>query len=33
MGLSNIKAAYGLCDSLYSITPDENGLEDLLLTA
>ena len=33
MGLSNIKAAYGLCDSLYGVTPDENSFEDLALTA
>ena len=33
MGLSNIKAAYGLCDSLYGVTPDENNFEDLVLTA
>ena len=33
MGLSNIKAAYGLCDSLYGVTPDENNFEDLALTA
>lgn len=33
MGLSNIKAAYGLCDSLYGVTPDENQFEDLALTA
>lgn len=33
MGLSNIKAAYGLCDSLYGVIPDENNFEDLALTA
>lgn len=33
MALSNIKAAYGLCDSLYGVTPDENTFEDLVLTA
>ena len=33
MELSNIKAAYGLCDSLYGVTPDENNFEDLILTA
>lgn len=33
MALSNIKAAYGLCDSLYGVTPDENSFEDLVLTA
>ena len=33
MGLSNIKMAYSLCDSLYGITPDENNFEDLALTA
>lgn len=33
MKLSNIKAAYGLCDSLYGVTPDENTFEDLVLTA
>lgn len=33
MALSNIKAAYGLCDSLYGVTPDENNFEDLILTA
>ena len=33
MELSNINAAYGLCDSLYGITPDENQFEDLALTA
>lgn len=33
MELSNINAAYGLCDSLYGITPDENEFEDLALTA
>ena len=33
MELSNINAAYGLCDSLYGITPDENSFEDLALTA
>ena len=33
MGLSNIKSAYGLCDSLYGVTPDENNFEDLILTA
>ena len=33
MELSNINAAYGLCDSLYSVTPDENSFEDLALTA
>jgi hypothetical protein len=33
MGLSNIKMAYSLCDSLYGITPDENNFEDLVLTA
>ena len=33
MGLSNIKAAYGLCDSLYGVTPDESNFEDLVLTA
>lgn len=33
MSLSNINAAYGLCDSLYGVTPDENNFEDLALTA
>ena len=33
MAISNINAAYGLCDSLYGITPDENTFEDLALTA
>jgi hypothetical protein len=33
MGLSNINAAYGLCDSLYGITPNENEFEDLALAA
>lgn len=33
MELSNINAAYGLCDSLYGITPDENQFEDLALNA
>ena len=33
MELSNINAAYGLCDSLYGITPDENAFEDLALQA
>ena len=33
MELSNINAAYGLCDSLYGITPDEKQFEDLALTA
>lgn len=33
MELSNINAAYGLCDSLYGITANENEFEDLALTA
>lgn len=33
MALSNIKAAYGQCISLYGITPDEDSFEDLALTA
>ena len=33
MELKNIKAAYGLCESLYGITPDENSFEDLALEA
>ena len=33
MKLSNINAAYELCDSLYGITPDETQFEDLALTA
>ena len=33
MALSNINAAYGLCDSLYGVIPDENNFEDLALTA
>jgi hypothetical protein len=33
MGLSNMKAAFGLCDSLYGIVPEENNFEDLALTA
>lgn len=33
MKLSNINAAYGLCDSLYGITPNENEFEDLALEA
>lgn len=33
MELSNINSAYGLCDSLYGVTPDENTFEDLALTA
>ena len=33
MELSNINAAYSLCDSLYGVTPDENNFEDLALTA
>ena len=28
-----MNSAYGLCDSLYGITPDENSFEDLALTA
>ena len=33
MELSNINAAYGLCESLYGVTPDENEFEDLALDA
>lgn len=33
MELSNINAAYGLCDSLYGVTPSENEFEDLALEA
>ena len=33
MNLSNINSAYGLCESLYGITPDENTFEDLALEA
>jgi len=33
MGLLNINSAYGLCESLYGITPDENEFEDLALEA
>ena len=33
MALSNMKAAFGLCHSLYGITPDEDSFEDLALTA
>lgn len=33
MELSNILAAYSLCQSLYGITPDEDGFEDLALEA
>ena len=33
MELSNINAAYGLCESLYGITPDEDSFEDLALDA
>ena len=33
MELSNINAAYSLCDTLYGITPDENSFEDLALEA
>lgn len=33
MALSNINAAYGLCESLYGIVPDENTFEDLALEA
>lgn len=33
MELSNMNSVYGLCDSLYGITPDENSFEDLALTA
>ena len=33
MNLQNINIAYGLCESLYGITPDENEFEDLALEA
>ena len=33
MALSNINAAYSLCESLYGITPDEDTFEDLALEA
>lgn len=33
MELSNINAAYGLCESLYGITPSDNEFEDLALEA
>ena len=33
MELSNLNAAYGLCESLYGITPDESSFEDLALEA
>jgi hypothetical protein len=33
MELSNIKSAYGLCNSLYGVVPDEQDFEDLALTA
>ena len=33
MGLTNINAAYSLCQSLYGITPDEDSFEDLALEA
>jgi len=31
--LLNINGAYGLCDSLYGIEPDEDSFEDLALDA
>lgn len=33
MKLMNIKAAYGLCQSLYGINPDEDSFEELALEA
>lgn len=33
MELSNINAAYGLCESLYGVTPEEGNFEDLALDA
>ena len=33
MALSNIKAAYSLCETLYGIEPDEDSFEDLALEA
>ena len=33
MELLNINSTYGLCESLYGITPDENEFEDLALEA
>lgn len=33
MELSNLNAAYGLCESLYGVTPDEASFEDLALDA
>lgn len=33
MALSNINTAYGLCESLYGVTPNENEFEDLALEA
>lgn len=33
MELSNINAAYGLCESLYGITPSESEFEDLAFDA
>lgn len=33
MDLINLKSAYGLCESLYGIFPDEDSFEDLALDA
>lgn len=33
MELLNINSAYGLCEDLYGISPDENSFEDLALEA
>lgn len=33
MELFNINSTYGLCESLYGVTPDENEFEDLALEA
>lgn len=33
MELTNINGAYGLCESLYGVTPDENTFEELALEA
>ena len=33
MALSNINAAYDLCETLYGVVPDEDTFEDLALEA
>ncbi len=33
MELTNLNAAYGLCETLYGISPDESSFEDLALDA